>query len=98
MQHTRNACASIALQAVCGLALRKEVVGDCSICNANMHLDPECARKLDFNCINWLSPCRQPCRTQFSRSARPFFAKGNFHVQCTIDMNFDIAAQMPTPA
>ncbi len=37
--------------AVCGLVLqlRKEVVGDCSICNANMHL--ECARKLDFYCI-----------------------------------------------
>lgn len=33
----------------CGLVLRKEVVGDCSICNANMHL--ECARKLDFYCI-----------------------------------------------
>jgi hypothetical protein len=33
----------------CGLVLRKEVVGDSSICNANMHL--ECARKLDFYCI-----------------------------------------------
>ena len=39
--------------AVCGLVLRKEVVGDCSICNANMHL--ECARKLDFYCIGCLS-------------------------------------------
>ena len=35
--------------AVCGLVLPKKMVGDCSICNANMHL--ECARKLDFYCI-----------------------------------------------
>jgi hypothetical protein len=39
--------------AVCGLVLPKKMVGDCSICNANMHL--ECPQ-VGF-LLNWLSPC-----------------------------------------